>query len=269
MNAQTPEGEPANAAAREDGPANAPTPEEERRAHATYRRMALVDFPEDLMLGLNLGFYRTFAVPSIARVLHGTGRMTGRPKARAKATGEVMYALIEHGFDDPTGLETVALLNRIHARLPVGDEEFVYVLAAFCVAPLRWIDAHGPRPTTSAEKAAAYGFYAGLAQRMAIKPLPHSYQELAFWMDRFEERTFAVTPEGRALLNATRGLLADRFPAPLAGLVRTASDTLLDDRLRTAFGVTAPPRALRALVAAGLRYRARRLRGRRGLLGRP
>ncbi|MEU6083812.1 oxygenase MpaB family protein [Streptomyces sp. NPDC047108] len=262
MNDPAPDGGPH----REGG--SGPTPEEERRAHAAYRRMALVDFPDDLRLGLNLGFYRTFAVPSIARVLHGTGRMTGRPKARAKATGEVMYALIEHGPDHPTGLETVALLNRIHARLPVGDEEFVYVLAAFCVAPLRWIDAHGPRPTTTAEKDAAYGFYACLARRMAIKPVPGSYAELASWMDGFEDRTFAVTPEGRALLEATRGLLADRFPAPLAGVVRAASDTLLDERLRRAFGVAAPPRALRVLVAAGLRLRARRMRRRHGHLRR-
>jgi hypothetical protein len=238
------------------------TAEQERRAHATYRRLAVVDFPEDLRLGLNLGFYRTFAVPAIARILTGTGKMTGRPKARAKATGAVMYTLIEHGLDHPTGRETVAVLNRLHAHLPVGDEEFVYVLAAFCVAPLRWIDARSWRSTTEAEKDAAFDFYAGLAQRMGIKGVPGSYTALATWMDEFEERRFAYTAEGRALLDATRGLLADRFPRLLATPVRAASDALLDERLLVAFGVEPPPSAVRGLVGAALRWRASRLRRR-------
>lgn len=238
------------------------TAEQERRAHSVYRRLALVDFPADLRLGLNLGFYRTFAVPRIARVLTGTGKMTGRPTARAKATGEVMYTLIEHGFDHPAGRETVALLNRLHAHLPVGDEEFVYVLAAFCIAPLRWVDAHGWRATTCAEKEAAYVFYAGLAHRMSIKGVPDSFGALASWMDDFEERHFAVTADGRALMDATRGLLTDRFPRLLAPLVRAASDALLDARLLAAFGAEPPLPVVRGLVRAALRLRAHQLRRR-------
>ncbi|MGO4424383.1 DUF2236 domain-containing protein, partial [Streptomyces sp. MCAF7] len=112
----------------------------EEQAQVTYRRLALVDFPEDLRLGLNLAFYRTFAVPTIAKVLVGTGKMTRNPRVRAKATGELMYTLIEHGLDSSAGREAVVTLNQLHSGLPVGEEEFVYVLAAFCVAPVRWID---------------------------------------------------------------------------------------------------------------------------------
>ncbi|MBU3870197.1 hypothetical protein KN815_40980 [Streptomyces sp. 4503] len=48
-------------------------------------------FVQDLKMGLNLGFCRTFAVPEIARVLTATGRMTRHTRVRAKPTGELMY----------------------------------------------------------------------------------------------------------------------------------------------------------------------------------
>ncbi|MCQ8774800.1 oxygenase MpaB family protein [Streptomyces telluris] len=198
-------------------------------------------------------------MPSIARVLAGTGKMTAQPKARAKATGELVYTLIEHGLASAEGEVAVAVLRRLHASLPAGDQEYLYVLAAFCVAPLRWIDAHSWRATTRAEKAAAFRFYAGLADRMDIAGLPGSYDEFAVWMDDFEQRHFAVTPESQALYDANRALLADRFPAPLGVLVRALSDALLDERLRA----RRPARPVGALVTAGLRWRAWSLNRRR------
>ncbi|MFJ9588666.1 oxygenase MpaB family protein [Streptomyces acidicola] len=219
-----------------------------------------MDFPDDLKLGLNLGFYRTFAVPAIARVLVGTGKMMSRPKVRAKATGTMMYTLIDNGFHSPAGRETVAALNQLHARLPVGNDEFVYVLATFCVTPLRWIDEHGWRHTTTEEKAAAHGFFLGLAQRMGIQGVPDSYSALARWMDDFEERQFAVTEEGRALLEATRGLLSDRFPKLAAPVVRVATDALIDARLRAALGASDRSVVIRWLVTTALRLRAAHLR---------
>ncbi|MFF4337645.1 MAB_1171c family putative transporter [[Kitasatospora] papulosa] len=245
-------------ALRQTDPAAAPLTEE--RAHAAYRRLALVDFPEDLRAGMALGFCRTFGVPAIAKVLAGTGRMTEQPADRAKATDALMYALIEHGLDSPQGRRGVRALNRLHEHLPVGDEEFTYVLATFCVAPLRWIDAHGWRPTTAGERDAAYTFYAGLARRMRISGVPGSFFELAAWMDRFEAESFEVTAEGRVLLRSARSLLTDRLPRQLAPLARAGTAALLDRCLLAAYGLRRPVWPVRAAVSAALGLRAHRLR---------
>ncbi|WP_053171558.1 oxygenase MpaB family protein [Streptomyces sp. SBT349] len=230
---------------------------DEERAHAVYRRLAVEVFPDELRMGLNLGFYRTFAVPGIAEVLVGTGKMTGRPVERAKATGVLMYTLIEHGPRAPEGRRAVEALNGLHAHLPVGQEEFVYVLAAFCVSPLRHIDAFGRRATTPCEREAAHRFYAGLADRMGIRGVPGSFAALAAWMDAFERRSFAVTPEGRALMDATRGVLASRLPRLLAPVARPAVNALFDERLLAAFGAAPAPRAVRRLVRFALAVRTR------------
>jgi hypothetical protein len=232
----------------------------EERAHTVYRHLALVDFPEDLRAGMVLGFCRTFGVPAIAKVLAGTGKMTGRPAERATATEALMYTLIEHGLDSPAGRRGVKALNRLHEHLPVGDEEFTYVLATFCVAPLRWIDAHGWRATTPDERDAAYTFYAGLARRMRIAGVPGSFFELAAWMDRFEAEHFTVTAEGRVLLRSARSLLTDRLPRQLAPLVRAGTAALLDRWLLAAYGLRRPAWPVRAAVSAALGLRAFRLR---------
>ncbi|MFC5720657.1 oxygenase MpaB family protein [Streptomyces gamaensis] len=235
-------------------------PAHEHEAHARYRALTHGPLASDLLLGLNLGFYRTFAVPSIARALAATGKMTEHPKERAKATGALMYALFDHGLDSPEGTRVITTLKTLHAGLPVGDEEFVYVLAAFCVTPLRWLDAHGARAATPAEKTAAHTFYRGLARRMDLSGVPGSYTEFAAWMDAYEERAFAPTPEGKALMAATANILTKRFPRPLAPLVRSGMHALFDPRILAAIGATPPPRPVRALVHTALRVRARRLR---------
>lgn len=55
--------------------------------------------PRESRIGLTLGFVRTFGIPDIAHVLHGTGRMTSEPRSRAKATGAAMFTLIGQGLD--------------------------------------------------------------------------------------------------------------------------------------------------------------------------
>ncbi|MEV8020385.1 oxygenase MpaB family protein [Streptomyces sp. NPDC086554] len=230
------------------------------RAEAIYRDVAFTEFSEDLAFGLNIGFYRTFAVPEIAQLLASTGRMTGQTELRAKATGQMMYQLFRHGLDSEQGSETVAALNRIHFRWSISNDAFLYVLACFDVAPMRWCDAYAWRSSTPAEKDASHILYLGLARRMGIRHVPPTWGEFAHWMDRYEQSRFAATPEAAELWGATRGLLANRFPAALGPLVRTAADALLDEPLRHACGASRAPAAIRSLVSSGMRLRARRVR---------
>ncbi|UGQ11668.1 DUF2236 domain-containing protein [Yinghuangia sp. ASG 101] len=230
-----------------------------RRAEATYRHLAFVEFGEDLVFGLNLGFYRTFAVPEIARVLASTGRMTREAPLRAKATGKAMFGLFRDGLDSDAAAEAVDALNRIHARWPIDNDAFLYVLACFDVAPMRWCDKYAWRPTTPDEKSASHVFHRRLAARMGIVDVPATWDGFARWMDDFERRRFAPTDEAAELWRATQGILAHRFPPRLAPLVRVAVDTFLDDPLRRALGVRRAPAPVRALASGGMRLRAYRI----------
>ncbi|KNB53290.1 oxygenase MpaB family protein [Streptomyces caatingaensis] len=229
-------------------------------AEDVYRGLAFTEFSEDLALGLNIGFYRTFAVPEIAKVLVSTRRMTEQTELRAKMTGQMMYLLFRDGLDSGQGAQTVAALNRIHSRWRIGNDAFLYVLACFDVAPMRWCDTYAWRPATAAEKDASHVFYLGLADRMGIHTVPPTWGEFAAWMDRYEQEHFTPTPEAAELWAATRGILVNRFPAVLGPVIRAAADALLDEPLRRAFGARRPPAPVPALASGGLRLRARRVR---------
>ena len=141
----------------------------------TYQLTVLYDFPTDARIGLNLAFYRVFAIPGIANLLVHTGEMLGRPAKRGYDTGLVMYELISHGFDHPRGREMVRLLNRVHKPWSITDEDYRYVLAAFTVVPLRWIEKRGWRTLLPAEREASATFYRELGRRMNIPDLPLDY----------------------------------------------------------------------------------------------
>ncbi|WP_431679817.1 oxygenase MpaB family protein [Kitasatospora sp. KL5] len=228
-----------------------------------YARLVLEAMPEECKAGLTLGFVRTFAVPEIAAVLHGTGRVTGQPRARGKATGAAMFTLIGCGPDSAEGREVVAALRRIHDRPGITPELMHYVLACFTVCPLRFADAHGPRPATPAERDAAYAFHRELAAALGLpEPPGGGLTGTEEWMRGFERRRFAPTPEGRELWASARGLLASRLPRRLAPLVPVFAAALLDAPLREALGVRRPPLPVRALVAGALKARSRRRAGR-------
>ena len=168
----------------------------ERDDHRIYQLTVLYDFPKDARLGLNLAFYRIFAIPRIADLLVESGEMLGRPAKRAYDTGLVMYELITSGFDDPRGREMVRLLNRVHRRWPILDEDYRYVLAAFLVVPIRWIDRRGWRRLLPAEREASAKSCYELGRWMRIPDPPHTYAEAEQILDSHERKYMAVADRG-------------------------------------------------------------------------
>ncbi|MFK0193928.1 DUF2236 domain-containing protein [Kitasatospora sp. NPDC090308] len=217
-------------------------------ARDAFAALVLHRRPQRARVGLTLGFVRTFAVPEIAEVLSGTGKLASAPKARAKATGAMMFALIGHGVDSQAGRETVAALAALH-RLPGVDAELMrYVLACFTVCPVTY--AAG----TAAEREAAAAFAAALAGALGLPPLPGpTLAETAAWMREFETARFAPSEAGRRLWRAVAPVFAARLPGPLARHAPAFAAALLDPPLRAAFAVPRPPLPLRA--AARLAFR--------------
>lgn len=231
--------------------------------HRAYARLVLEAMPEEARVGLTLGFVRTFGIPDIARVLHGTGRMNTEPRNRAKATGAAMFALIGRGLDSAEGRRIVDGLRTVHDRPDITPELMHYVLACFTVCPLRFIDDHGFRAATDEERDAAYAFHRGLSDALGLPdPTGGDLAGVERWMRGYEARCFAPSEAGRALWAAANsGLLASRLPGPLAALAPAVAASLLDQPLRTALEVRRPPAPVRALVTYALRVKARSRHG--------
>jgi hypothetical protein len=221
---------------------------------------ACFEFPLDTSLSLQLAFFRTYAVPSIGRLLHLTGEFARRAQRRYDDTDLLISAFVEHGYDSPLGRAAVRQMNRIHGRHPIANDDYLYVLSTMVLEPLRWNERFGWRPLLEAERLATFHFWFRIGAMMGVRDVPETLADLDAFNRRFEEERFRYTDEARRVGIATRDMFLGWFPWLPKRLGARAIHALLDDRLLDAFGFPRPTAAERAAVEAALRARARFVR---------
>ncbi|MFI7500754.1 oxygenase MpaB family protein [Streptomyces sp. NPDC049687] len=229
-------------------------------AFEIYRLTAAYEFPWDLTRALELALYRTYAVPSIGRLLAETAELTDRPQKRYDDTSLLLDAVVEYGFDSDRGRTAVRRINQMHRAYDIGNDDMRYVLCTFVVMPKRWIDAYGWRRMSRHEIIASTVHYGTLGRRMGVKDIPETYEEFEDCVDAYEGAHFAWDEGARRVSDATLDLMASWYPRPLAPVLRTATLALLDEPLLKAFRYTPPGPAVRRLVRTAVRARGRVVR---------
>ncbi len=232
----------------------------ERDFHEIYRITVTREFPWDVTRALELALYRTYAVPGIGRLLDETAELTGRSQKRYDDTALLLDAVVEHGFDAEEGRTAIRRINQMHRSYDISNDDMRYVLCTFVVTPKRWLDDFGWRRLCCHELRAFAAYYRALGTRMGIKDLPESYEDFERTLDAYEDEHFGWDPGARRVSDATLGLMASWYPAPLAPLVRGASLALLDDALLRAFRYPRPGPVARGVTRGALRLRARAVR---------
>jgi hypothetical protein len=226
--------------------------------HEIYRILAAHEFPWDMNQSLSFALYRTYAVPGIGRLLYETSEFTQRTQKRYDDTALILDAILEHGLASPDGRAAVRRMNKMHGAYNISNDDKLYVLAAFVVMPIRWIDKYGWRRLTKAECAASANYYRELGRHMGIKDIPQTHQQFGAFLDQFEREHFGFDEGALAVSEATLRLMAtfppNRF-APLTAVNRFAK-ALMDDALLEAFHYRRPSAWERGLAAGALRLRA-------------
>jgi hypothetical protein len=230
-------------------------------------------------MGIQLGFYRNFAVPAISALLDRTGEMVHRTQRRLDNTGILIFEVINYGFEHERGIQAVRQMRRVHTaavrrvstaekswRIP--NEQFVYVLGTFFIPTLRWLDVYAWRPLCCHERTAMFRFYLEMGRRMGVKEIPTTLESYEHWFDEYERNNFGYADENARQWNATRAQLAELFvtwlPAPLAPAGRrfaaTAANALLDRRLREVLGVSTVSPSLERAAHLALKARSKVVR---------
>lgn len=225
-----------------------------------YRLSVTLEFPWDVTRALELALYRTYAVPSIGRLLATTAELTDRSQKRYDDTALLLDTVVEHGFDSGEGRTALRRINAMHRSYDISNDDMRYVLCTFVVVPKRWLDAYGWRALSAHERQACAVYYRTLGAHMGIKDLPRTYEEFEETLDAYENAHFGWDEGARKVSDATLGLMASWYPAPLAPLLRKASLALLDDALIDAFRYRRPSAFARGLTRGALRLRARAVR---------
>jgi hypothetical protein len=218
---------------------------------------ACFEFPFDVTRSLELAFFRTFAVPSIAERLASTGEFTDRPLKRYDDTDLLISSFTEHGYDTPQGRAAIRRMNQLHGRFAITNEDFLYVLSTLVVEPFRWNERFGWRRATEAERIATYEFWRNVAHLMNIKDVPSSYEEVDRYNVEFERERFAYTEAGHRVASSMVDMFVRKIPGTPLAIGRRGVYALLDDPLLDALGLPRPTRAERVAAETALRLRAR------------
>jgi hypothetical protein len=228
---------------------------------ADHRRIVFVDsfleFPFDTTRSLEFALFRTFAVPSIGRLLDSTGEFQARPQKRYDDTDLIISTLLEEGYDSETGRRALRRMNQIHGRFEISNEDFLYVLSSFVFEPIRWIDRFGWRRMVDQERQAHFHYWREIGRRMNIKEIPEEYAGLERFNAAYERDNFRRTDASERVGAATRDMFLSWFPFMPHRLGSQAIYALIDDRLLDAFGFPHPPAVVRRTVETSLRLRAR------------
>ncbi|MCE6997819.1 DUF2236 domain-containing protein [Saccharothrix sp. S26] len=217
------------------------------------------EFPWDYVRSLEFALFRTYCVPSISALLAKTGEFEHRPQKRYDDTALLMAELVEHGYDSPRGREALRVVNRLHGRYDISNDDMRYVLSTFIFDPIEWITKYGWRPLTDHERLAAFHFYSAVGVRMGIKALPPTYEAYRAFKREYEDTNFTYSDTNRAIGQYTLDLFCSWYPAPRA-LTAKAVLAMLDVPMLTAFGFPPQPRWLSRAADSALRLRAHAVR---------
>lgn len=213
------------------------------------------EFPFDVPHSLEVAFFRTFAVPSIAEVLGTTGEFVERPRKRYDDTDLLISTFAENGHSTPVGRAAIRRMNQIHGRFSIANEDFVYVLSTMVLEPFRWIERFGWRPAVDAERTATLHFWHGVGRLMNISDIPETYEELERFNVEFERNHFGYTESGHRIATAMIGMFVNRVPGLPRGLGARAVHALLDDPLLDALRLPKPAPWERRAVEGALKLR--------------
>jgi hypothetical protein len=218
---------------------------------------AALEFPWDTQRSLELAFYRTYAIPSIAELLDSTGEFTSRPQKRYDDTQILISAFCEHGYDSEFGRRAIRRMNRIHGGFAIGNEDYLYVLSTMVFEPIRWNVRFGWRPLLEIERQATFFFWRRVGQLMGIHDLPESYPDFERFNVEFERQRFGYTDAGHRVAAATRDMFLGWFPGVPKRVGRPLVYALLDEPLLDALGFPHVSPALRRVAQAAVRARSR------------
>ena len=100
--------------------------------HHLAWQLAFVEFPFMFEAGTSLGFFSTFAVPSIAAVLKATRGFECGCQVRYDDTMLLMHEIGEHGCRSARGKAALGRVRSIHARTSgIKRDDMAYTLWVF------------------------------------------------------------------------------------------------------------------------------------------
>jgi hypothetical protein len=222
-----------------------------------YRIVLTHEFPWDMNQSLSFALFRTYAVPSIGRLLDQTGQFEKDTQRRYDDTALLLDEPSLHGLHSDRGRRAIRRINQMHGAYDISNADMRYVLSTFVVVPKRWLDDYGWRPMSPIEVRASVRYYMELGKLMGIKDFPDTYAGFDELLTSYEAEHFAYDEGARRVADATKDLLLTFYPSFMARPMELFSRALMDEPMLDAFRYDKPSAAVVKATQVSMRARAR------------
>ena len=222
-------------------------------AHHIMRRVMLYETPFMYAFGTQWALLKTYTVASGTELLVQTRQLTSPSTVgkRAEDTSIILTEFLVGSIDSDRGSKALAKMNWLHRRYgtKIKQPELLHTLAMFVLEPIRWLAKYEWRPLTELEKVAIFVYWKEIGNRMGIKNIPDSLEELEAWTEVYEETNVYFTENNKRCADATMGLFLRNVSMFLRGFAQHAAVSLFEEKSRLALGYEAPPRWIAGLIA--------------------
>jgi hypothetical protein len=225
-----------------------------KTAHQIMKRVMLYEFPWMFGLGTQWALLKTYTVPTASGLLVRTRQLTSESTV-GKRTEDTVVLLVEFlvgSLDSDRGSKALAKVNWIHRRYgsKIKQPELLHTLAMFVLEPIRWINDHEWRPMTELEEVAIFRYWKEIGNRMGIRNIPDTLEELEKWTAEYTKENVYFTKYNKMCAESTMRLFLRNVPLFMRGFAQHAAVSLLEERSRLALGYEKPPRWISRLVAS-------------------
>ena len=253
-----------------------------RDAQRITRTPLWYDFPFISFTSLEFALFKTYGIPTISSLLAATGQLSESATAdrRFIDTGlliasMVIYPLapfdledndvqepgdelISRDWKDPRSSIAIARINHLHGRWKgkISNGDLLYTMSLFVLEPPKFAEKYEWRPFTELEKEALFCVWYHCGRCMGITEIPESRAELEEWVEAYEQTHMVYEPVNAHVAEKTIDLLFYHVPKSLHSFLHPVVVTLLEDRLRKAFGFSPAPAIVKTLTEGLLRTRA-------------
>lgn len=221
-------------------------------AHDIISSMSDYEFPALFEKGLQFALFRTYGIPTIAKLLVKTTQLAAEknvPKRYAD-TGVLLGDMYASDPASEKAFIATARLNYLHGHYikqgKISNDDMLYTLTLFTNQPPEWINRYEWRQLTDLELCAMGVFhkYMGESMHISFEPLPNYnvgwkdglqfYHEMTAWAKDYEKRVMLPDKNNYDTAVQTRALLLGSQPDFLKPFLSKLVSAPLDDRLREA-----------------------------------
>ena len=214
-------------------------------------------FPWDYQKSLEFALFRTYAVPSISKLLSKTEEFKNRTRKRYDDTELILSEIMENGLDSEYAKQAFKRMNKMHNSYNIANEDFLYVLGTFVFTPIRWIEKFAWRTLTEKEKNAIFQFQHEVGKRMGIQNLPKDLNSFEIFFDDYETKYFRKTDTNEEIAGYTLDLLLGFYlPKSLYFLGKPVARCFMDNPLLNAVNLEEAPTFLKKIISFSMKARA-------------